>query len=109
MHTPKRELVPCHDCGRAVSFSAVACPHCGSREPGGPYVFSPREKRRHNIEARNDHTLITTILACAIVGAVYGLLVPGTLMAAVGFCLLGGIIGAPVGAAIIFTSWVIGE
>jgi hypothetical protein len=46
-----------------------------------------REKRGHNIEARNDRTLIATILACGVAGAAYGLLVPGTPTAAVGFCL----------------------
>jgi predicted nucleic-acid-binding Zn-ribbon protein len=87
MPLPNRALVPCHDCGRAKSFTAAACPHCGSREPGGPYVFTAGEKRGHNIEARNDRTLIATILACGVAGAAYGLLVPGTPAAAVGFCL----------------------
>jgi len=46
MHLPKNELVPCYHCGRAISFAAVTCHHCGSREPDEPYVFSRKEIRQ---------------------------------------------------------------
>ncbi|GLR87666.1 hypothetical protein GCM10007857_43770 [Bradyrhizobium iriomotense] len=52
------ELIGCYDCGGNVSFSAMACPHCGSREPAGPYVQSSKERRLHGIEEKNDQTLI---------------------------------------------------
>ncbi|WP_439373474.1 hypothetical protein [Bradyrhizobium sp. DASA03120] len=42
----QRELMGCYDCGGNISFSAVACPHCGSREPSGPYVQSPKSGAR---------------------------------------------------------------
>jgi peptidoglycan/LPS O-acetylase OafA/YrhL len=44
-----RELISCHDCGWSVSFSAAACPNCGSREPSGPYRFSSREARMRRV------------------------------------------------------------
>ena len=52
------ELINCHDCGWSVSFSATACPNCGSREPSGSYRFSAREARKLGAEGRNDRNLI---------------------------------------------------
>jgi hypothetical protein len=59
MTLPENGVVPCRDCGRAISFTALTCHHCGSREPGGPDVFSHNEIRQRVIEARNDHTLVS--------------------------------------------------
>jgi hypothetical protein len=74
MHLPKDELVPWYHSGRAISFTAATCRHCGSREPGGPDVFSTKEKRWHGIGARNDRTLMTATVVCGMAGAAYGLL-----------------------------------
>jgi hypothetical protein len=52
----RQELIGCNDCGGAVSLSAASCPHCGSREPSGPYTPAQREKRLHRIEEINDQT-----------------------------------------------------
>jgi hypothetical protein len=58
-HLGMTELISCHDCGNGVSFTALACPHCGSTEPSGPYIRSRKEARRYRIEERNDRILIT--------------------------------------------------
>jgi hypothetical protein len=42
--------------------------------PGGPDVFSTKEKRWHGIGARNDRTLMTATVVCGMAGAAYGLL-----------------------------------
>ena len=101
------ELVKCHDCGADVSFSASVCPNCGSSEPQGPYVHSARELRRHRIEARNDRTLVITVLSCAIGGLAYGLVmassVVGKIFLGSGYGLLGIIIGVPVAFVINMT------
>src|SRR3569833_2206025 len=68
----ERELIACHDCGGRVSFTAASCPHCGSTEPVGPYVHSPRELRKLRVEATNDRRLVIVTLACCGIGIVYG-------------------------------------
>jgi hypothetical protein len=92
----RQELIGCHDCGGPVSFSAVTCPHCGSREPSGAYIHSPRERRFHRIEERNDQTLIGMLVLCTGAGFFYGAVTGGALPA-VGYGLVGAIIGAPAG------------
>lgn len=101
------ELVGCHDCGQGVAFSAVSCPHCGSREPAGPYVHSPRELRRLRVEGHNDRTLILSIAGCALLGAAFGALNASSGgMAVVGgvfYGLIGVLLGTPVGFVINMT------
>ena len=103
----RTELIDCHDCGKDVSFSALACPHCGSVEPQGPYVHSARELRRHRIEARNDRTLVVTVLSCAIGGLAYGLVIASSVVGKIvlgsGYGLLGIVIGVPVAFVINMT------
>ena len=91
-----RELIGCEDCGGAVSFSAASCPHCGSRDPTGPYIHSPRERRLHNIEGRNDQTLMSMLVLCTGIGLFFGAVTGGTLPA-IGYGLVGAIIGVPAG------------
>ncbi len=92
----RQELIGCHDCGGAVSFSAVGCPHCGSREPSGPYIQGPRERRLHRVEERNDETLIGMLVLCTGIGFFYGA-VTGGAWPAVGYGVVGAIIGVPAG------------
>ena len=92
----RQELIGCHDCGGPVSFSAATCPHCGSKEPSGPYIRSPREQRFHRIEERNDQTLIGMLVLCTGIGFFYGA-VTGGAWPAVGYGFVGAIIGAPAG------------
>jgi len=92
----RQETIGCHDCGGTVSFSAYSCPHCGSREPAGPYIHSPREQRLHNIEERNDQTLIGMLVLCAGIGFFFGA-VTGGAWPAIGYGVVGGIIGVPAG------------
>lgn len=101
------ELIECHDCGQAVSFSAASCPQCGSREPAGPHVHSPRELRRLRAEARNDRTLIMSVVGCGLLGAALGALTAtGPIMMFVGgvfYGLIGVLLGAPIGFVINMT------
>lgn len=90
------ELIACHDCGASVSFSAAACPTCGSREPGGPYIQSRQERRLHRGEQRNDETLVRATLLCCFVGVAYGSVMIGW-WGAVGYGVLGAVIGVPAG------------
>jgi hypothetical protein len=69
------EVIRCHDCKRPVSFSATYCPHCGSKEPAGPYQFSKREARKFRIEDRNDNYLVRTTLLIGFIGLLYGIVV----------------------------------
>jgi hypothetical protein len=108
MHLPKDEMVPCHHCGRAIYFTAAECSHCGSREPGGPDVFSRKEIRQRVIEARNDHTLAMTTLACGAGGILYGSLKSG-ILAALAYGLFGLAAGLLIGLSIVITTWVIGS
>jgi len=107
MSETKVELVSCHDCGRAVSFSAAKCPHCGSAEPNGPYVFNRKEARRHRIEERNDRNLMIVTLSCGLVGAAFGAAdsssTAGAIMGGIGFGLIGLLIGVPVAFVINMT------
>lgn len=95
------ELLTCHDCGNAISFSATNCPHCGSRDPTGPYVHSPRELRRHRIEAPNDWTLAVAVVGFSLLGVVFGLMTAsGTfaaLLAGAGYGAVGLLLGVPIG------------
>jgi hypothetical protein len=92
----RQELIACHDCGGRVSFSAVACPHCGSREPAGPYEMSERERRLFRAEQENDRTLLAVTVLCTGIGVFYGA-VMGTMLTAIGFGLVGAMIGPPAG------------
>ncbi|MEH2468982.1 hypothetical protein V1281_001762 [Nitrobacteraceae bacterium AZCC 2161] len=97
------ETIDCHDCGNPVSFSAVSCPRCGSREPSGPYKKSAKEAQRHRIEDRNDRNLIVTAMTLGAVGASYGWLTSATMLGAIvpviGYGVLGMLVGAPLGFA----------
>jgi hypothetical protein len=101
------ELIECHDCGHAVSFSAASCPQCGSREPAGPHVHSPRELRRLRAEARNNRTLIVSVVGCGLLGAAFGALTAsGSIMVVVRaafYGLVGVLLGAPIGFVINMT------
>lgn len=99
MRMVSQELIGCHDCGGEVSFSAANCPHCGSREPSGPYFQSRRERRLHRIEARNDQTLIGMLVLCAGIGFLFGS-VTGGAGPAIGYGLVGAVIGVPAGFVI---------
>jgi hypothetical protein len=99
-----RELIDCHDCGGQVSFRAASCPHCGSLEPSGSYVFSKREIRRHRIEQRNDANLIVTSAACTAAGALYGAIggvtTAGAILGGLIYGLAGLLVGVPIAFAI---------
>ncbi len=107
MHAKKAELIKCHDCGGAVSFRAANCPHCGSVEPAGPYVFNKKEARRHRLEERNDRNLVVVTLSCGLIGALYGAgghaTASGAVLAVVGYGMLGLLIGVPLAFAINIT------
>jgi hypothetical protein len=100
----RAKLIRCHDCGGAVSSRAASCPHCGSLEPAGPYVFSRQEARRHRIEERNDRNLVIISLACGLIGALYGAAGSATMFGAVvaglGYGLIGVVIGVPLAFAV---------
>jgi len=95
----RQELIDCHDCGNRVSFSAVACPHCGSTEPAGPVIQSRRELRRLRVEAVNDRRLVVVTLLCAGLGIVYGAVTgaggTASLWPALGYGFIGAVIGVP--------------
>jgi hypothetical protein len=110
---PEVEIINCHDCRRPVSFSAAVCPHCGSREPAGTYQFSKRETRKFRIEDRNDNYLVRTTLLLGVIGMLYGIVVGQRsesswygvqsaiiVMSAVGYGVLGVLIGVPIAATI---------
>jgi|SRR5665213_773052 len=106
------ELINCHDCQKTVSFSAASCPHCGSIEPSGPYVFSKRQARRLRAEQRNDNMLIVTTVGCCGAGVLYGVSLSssifGEILAGIGYGLVGLLIGVPIGFAINLTRRLLG-
>jgi hypothetical protein len=112
MRTKRVELINCHDCGKAVSFSATNCPHCGSIEPSGPYAFSRREARRFRAEQRNDNMMIVTTAACCGAGVLYGVLpsssIFGAILAGTWYGLVGLLIGVPIAFAINLTRRLLG-
>lgn len=97
------ETIGCHDCGNAVSFTAKACPSCGSTEPSGPYLMSRREVRGFRREARNDHNLAVFTLICGLLGAIYGYETAASLFGSIlALCFYGAIgvlVGVPIGFA----------
>jgi hypothetical protein len=107
MRGTKVELINCHDCGKAVSFSAAKCPHCGSAEPAGPYVFNRKEARRHRIEERNDRNLMIVALSCGLVGAAFGAAdsssTLGAILGGIGYGFLGLLAGVPIAFVINMT------
>jgi hypothetical protein len=100
------ETISCADCSNLVSFSARYCPHCGSIEPSGPYIFSARETHRHRIEYRNDRNLAISAVAFGTLGAAYGFATStstiGAFFAVGTYGLFGILVGVPVGCAINF-------
>jgi hypothetical protein len=107
------EVIYCHDCKRPVSFSAAFCPHCGSREPAGPYQFSKKEARKFRIEDKNDNYLVRTVLLLGLIGMLYGIVVGQKsesswygvqttiiVMSAAWYGLIGVLVGVPVAATI---------
>src|ERR1700726_2922946 len=100
------ELINCYDCGKPVSFSAAACPQCGSIEPSGPYRHNSREIRRHRIEERNDRTLIMLMVVLGAIGAFYGAKTGSSWVSKAAFTLYGfvGVVaGVPIAFAISVT------
>jgi hypothetical protein len=101
------ETISCHDCGWHVSFTAAACPNCGSREPTGPYRHNRKEARRLRAEDRNDRNLIVVMTALGGIGAFYGVETSSSSLGALvlGFCygFVGVVIGAPLAFAINIT------
>ena len=102
MRDRPKELIGCHDCGGQVAFRAASCPHCGSPEPAGPYVFSRTDIRRHRIEYRNDINLAVTSLGCAAAGGLYGAIVSSTGLEAILHGLVYGLFGLLIGVPIAF-------
>jgi uncharacterized membrane protein YeaQ/YmgE (transglycosylase-associated protein family) len=98
----RTELINCHDCDRPVSFSAAACPNCGSREPTGPYRFSAREARRLGAEDKNDRTLILMTVGLGAVGAFYGVETSSSALGAYVAATVDGFLGAAIGAPLAF-------
>jgi hypothetical protein len=112
---PEMEVISCHDCHSSVSFSATRCPHCGSKEPSGPYQFSKKEIRNFRIEQRNDTYLIRTALLLGAIGLLYGIVIGRkstgegswhamqsavVVVSALGYGLIGVLIGVPLAATI---------
>lgn len=93
------QTIACHDCENQVSFSAVACPHCGSREPSGPYQFSAKQARRIGAEDKNDHVLVASCMAFGLLGALYGVVsssdLVGEIFGVPAFALIGTTIAFP--------------
>ena len=98
---------------RPVSFSAAFCPHCGSKEPAGPYQFSKKEARKFRIEEKNDNYLVRTVLLLGLIGMLYGIVVGQKaesnwsavqtiiiVMSAAWYGLVGVLVGVPLAATI---------
>jgi hypothetical protein len=97
-----RELISCHDCHRPISFSAAACPNCGSREPTGPYRHNRKEARRLGAEDKNDRTLIMLTVGLGAVGAFYGVETSSSALGAYVTATIYGFLGAAIGAPLAF-------
>jgi hypothetical protein len=97
-----RELIDCHDCGNAVSFSATTCPHCGSREPAGSYRMSAGERYLLNIERRNDRDGAIVAGTAGAIGALYGAASSASLLGAIGWAIVYGAAGLMVGIPVAF-------
>ena len=95
----RRELINCQDCGGGVSFTAVACPHCGSTQPQGPYRHNARERRLFDIERQNDRRLVKITVGCCALGIAFGVITaPSPWWAAInglGYGFVGLVIGVP--------------
>lgn len=103
------QTIDCHDCGKQVSFSALSCPHCGSREPTGSYAFSDRERRRFRVEARNDWRMIGCGLVGCFVGGIWGIAASSGWLALIFLPLIYALIGAAVGFAFaVVLNWFVG-
>jgi hypothetical protein len=95
------EVISCHDCEQFVSFSAVFCPHCGSKEPTGPYRLSKAQARRLGREQRNDNNLLIGTVSLGVAGMLYGIAInaPSVLWATIGAIFYGSL-GVVAGAVI---------
>jgi hypothetical protein len=93
----RTELISCHDCGNGVSFSAQACPRCGSREPTGSYRHNRKEARRLAAEDKNDRRLILMTVGLGAVGSFYGVETSSSSMGAMVLGLCYGFVGAAIG------------
>jgi hypothetical protein len=91
------ELITCHDCGNGVSFSAQACPRCGSREPSGPYRHSRKEARRLGAEDKNDRTLIMMTVGLGCGWRIYGVETSSSALGALVLGLWYGFVGVAIG------------
>ena len=99
----RTELITCHDCGNGVSFTAAACPRCGSREPTGPYRHSRKEARKLGAEGRNDRNLIVATLGLASCGILYGVITSSSTVGALIAGFVYGIFGMLIGPPVAFT------
>ena len=97
------ELISCHDCGWFVSFSAAACPNCGSREPSGSYRHNRKEARKLGAEGRNDRNLIVATLGLASAGILYGVITSSSAVEALIAGFVYGILGMLIGPLVAFT------
>jgi hypothetical protein len=96
------ETISCHDCGWSVSFTAAACPRCGSTEPTGPYRHNSKEARRLRAEDRNDRNLIIVMTALGAIGAFYGVETSSSSLGALMLGLWYGFVGVAIGAPLAF-------
>ena len=97
------EIINCYDCKQPVSFSATACPHCGSIEHTGPYQFSKKEARCYRIEQKNDHNLLVTSLVLGLICGLYGFVTSTTSFGAIVSTTAYGGLGILVGVPLAFT------
>ncbi len=98
------ETIGCYDCSGIVSMRAFACPHCGSREPLGPYAHNQRELRSHRIEYRNDRLLGGLTFLTGSAGFLFGAVEGSNWIFHTLLIIVCCMIGLLVAAAIIFFS-----